>query len=275
MQRVMILGVFLAALALSLTVGGCARASRVTAVPISGIPQLSEYPTLLEIENFQGSVRVVVDNTREPGVWTRVRRAGSEAPRRRHELQELVEVEATSETRDGARILRVVTNLAPEASDVTADLTVRIGRSAGVAVRNSGGYVELVGVSGPVHVENGIGGQPGGDIQVRTGQSMTAPAYLSTSSGSVIYQVGPGSTGKFDLRSQEGRAEFSSRLGRVDNVTSGQKWWHGTLSGGQNEVVLRGDGDVRVMVMQNADTYRPSIWPGSRAERFMNRISGE
>lgn len=274
MQRLMILVVLVGVGAASLTAGGCARRARID-VPIAGLPPQPEYATLLDVENFKGSVRVIVDATREPGVWARVLREGREAPRRRSELRKLVDVEATSSLEDGARLLRVVTSPEPEAKDVAVELTVRIARSAGTAVRNSGGIVELIGVSGPVHVENGIGGARGGDIYVRTAQAMTAPAFVHSTTGSVVYQVGPGSRGQFDLRSEGGYAEFTSRVGRVDNVRSTHNRWTGTLNNGTNEVVLRGEGTVRAAVMENAESYMPYVRNGYAPERWMARLRGE
>lgn len=262
MQRVILLLVVAAVGAMVL--GGCGRHAR-SEVPISGVPLQAEYPTLVEVDNFNGSVRIVVDEAREPAVWARVRREGPEAPRRRAELQELVDVEAVSEMRDGARLLRVVTRPVPEAEDIFVDVTVRIARSAGTAVRNSGGRVELVNVGGSVHVENGIGGAPGGDVIVRTGRAMTAPVYLESTNGSVLYQVGPGSRGLFDLRSERGKAEFSSRVGRVDQVRFERDRWRGVFNGGTNEIVLRGEGTVRVSVIENAGSYVPARLAGAPA----------
>jgi hypothetical protein len=265
----------LTAILMTLLVGGCGRASRNMAVPVVGLPAQPEYATLVEVDNFRGNVRVIVDPSKPPAVWAKPRRVGPNAPRRAAELAELVQVDAVSSIEEGQRMLKVVTAPTSDPRDVAVDLTVRIARSAGTAVRNSGGRVDLVHISGPVHVENGIAGQDGGDVQIRTGSAMVAPAYVRTTTGSVLYQVGEGSTGDFDLKSEEGRAVFSSRLGRVSQVSSGRDWWRGVLDGGPNEVVLRGEKLVRAAVMRNAGTYGPEIWDGYPSERFMARLRGE
>jgi hypothetical protein len=275
MSRLLPMLTMIAVVAALLFTGGCGRAARNTAVPVVGLPPQPEYATLVEVDNFRGNVRVVVDPSRPPAVWAKPRRVGPNAPRRAGELAELVHVEAISSIEDGQRMLKVVTAPTTDPRDVAVDVTVRIARSAGTAVRNSGGKVELVRVSGPVHVENGIAGQVGGDVQIRTGAAMTGPVHVRTTTGSVLYQVGEGSSGAFDLRSEEGRAEFSSRLGRLTQVSSGQNWWRGVLDGGQNEIVLRGEKLVRATVMRNAGTYGPEIWDGYPSDRFMARLRGE
>jgi uncharacterized protein YceK len=272
MSRLPLVLMLLTAMAV-VTLSGCGRAMR-NAIPVTGLPQQPEYATLVEVDNFRGSVRVVVDPSKPPAVWAQPRRVGPNAPRRANELAELVHVDVVSSIEEGQRMLKVVTAPTGDA-DVAVDVTVRISRSVGTAVRNSGGRVELVRVSGPVHVENGIAGQAGGDVQVRTGSAMTSPAHIRTTTGSVLYQVGPGSTGQFDIKSETSRAEFASRLGSLRNVSSGQDWWRGVLDNGNNEVVLRGEKLVRATVMRNAGSYGPEIWDGYPSERFMARLRGQ
>jgi hypothetical protein len=146
---------------------------------------------------------------------------------------------------------------------VSVDLTIRVAKADGIVVHNAGGPVELVRVGGAIHVENGSGGRPGGDVQVRTGDAMTKPSTLTTTSGTVLYQVGPGSTGTFNLMTDKGDVQFSSRLGEVSGVIPEPTRWRGVLNDGTNPVVLHsGDGLVRVHVIENAATYGPELWDG-------------
>jgi hypothetical protein len=133
----------------------------------------------------------------------------------------------------------------------------------GATIRNTGGSVELVNLSGPVAVENGVAGSDGGDVSVCTGAPMTERVALQTTKGSVLYQVGPGSTGRFDLSSDKGEAEFSSTMGSVSGVKPEEGHYRGVLDGGQNPITLHsGKGTVRVQVMPNAGTYGPTYWNG-------------
>jgi hypothetical protein len=263
------IAVLTAVLALTMALTACSGSGR-NPVRVAGIPAQLEHATIVEVENFAGSVRIISDPTIEPGVFADARRQGRDAPRRRGELQQLIHVEATSELDNGTRRLRVVVTPAPDARDVSADVTIRVARCIGTTVRNSGGRVELVGVSGPVDIENGIGGQNGGDVIVRTGNAMTAPVSVRTTTGSVVYQVAPGSTGRLDLASEIGQAEFSSRIGRVDGVRTTRTSWHGVLNGGKNDVVLRGERLVRMAVMENAATYTPHIPASYAPDRWLS-----
>jgi hypothetical protein len=271
MNRLMIL--FLA-LGIAVLACGCTRPARL-AVPIAGMPVQPEYATLVEVDNFYGSVRVIADPSREPAVWATVRREGPEAPRKRGELAELVHVEANTTIEEGQRMLRVVTMPVGDVRDVAVDVTVRIARSAGTAVRNSGGRVDLIRVAGPVHVENGIAGQEGGDVQIRTGAPMVGPTFVRTSEGTILYQVGPGSAGRFDLRSEHSRAEFASRLGRVENVTFARNSWRGILNRGENEIMLEAPGLVRAAVMEDSESYTTFMFDGYPPRRYRVQTRGE
>lgn len=274
MQRLTAILVLVMLLALVVGGGGCARRAKID-VPVTGLALQPEYPTLVEVDNFKGSVRVIVDPSKPPAVWADIRASGKDAPRRKGEIARLATVKAVSSIEDGQRMLSVVSAREPGDVNVAVDVTVRIARSAGTSVRNSGGVVELTRVAGPVHVENGIGGQAGGDIRVWTGAAMTHPAHLRTTRGSVLYQIGPGSAGIFDLRSEKAQADFMARVGRVDRVTASRDRWQGVLNDGRNAVVLHGPGMVRVSVIVNAGTYAPARLDGYLPATWMARLRGE
>jgi len=250
---------------------GCTSGAKKAMVPIEG-PRLGpEYGTRVEVENWRGPVTVVA-NRRAAGAtvraWTRkdkeaAREAGVPAPKTA-ELRGLVSVKAVSGFEGGKPVLRVTSRPTDRPTPgAYTQLEVEVPAVQGITVRTAGGDVFVDGVSGPVTVENGTGPRDGGDVQVRTGAAMTDPVSLSTTGGHVLYQVGPGSTGRFDLLSEKGVAEFTSLLGSVNGVRYERDRWRGVLDGGENAVVLHSArGDVVARVMQNAGTYGPEYWRG-------------
>jgi hypothetical protein len=92
---------------------------------------------------------------------------------------------------------------------------------------------------------------------------MTEPVRMSSTDGNVIYQVGPGSTGRFEITSDKGTAEFYSRLGTVSRARPEQGRYTAVLDDGANLVALHTNrGTARVMVLPNSATYGPDLWYG-------------
>ncbi len=245
--------------------GGCGvlgRGARVD-VPLAGLEVDPEYGPTIDVSNFRGSVRVIADErAKTPTVSARVRRLDRSLRLRDKELAQKATITADSGIEDGRRLLRVET--APTGEDeVAVDLVVRIATTEGIRVRNAGGPVELVGIQGPVTVINGVGGAAGGDVTVRTGEAMTDHVNLVTTDGTVLYQVGPGSSGAFYLETDSGKAEFYAKIGKVTEARPSVSTYRAVLNSGDNPISLRsGDGNVRVVVLQNAGTYGPDHWDG-------------
>ena len=279
MIRTWLSGVTIAA-ALVLSTAGCMRSTRARAVPIDGIKLPVQYAAAVEVDNFNGSVHVYADpNVTEAKVSAKVRPTSKDAPKV-GELERAVEVKATASIAGSERLLRVTGRAADDpAKDVAIDLFIRVPKITATRVRNAGGPVELVRVGGTVKVENGVGGRPGGDVQLRTGEAMTEPSTMTTTSGKVLWQVGPGSTGKFDLVSESGQAIFTCRLGEVSEVVPDYTHYRGTLNSGQNTIALRsGAGSVEALVIENAGTYGPETWDGwpewPSHPRILGRLGG-
>ncbi len=281
MTRNWLSGLFVA-VALTATLGssGCVRSTRTQAVPIEGIKLPPRFAATVEVDNFNGSVHVYADPAvKEAQVMAKVRATSRNAPKA-GELQQAVVVKAAASIEGSERLLRV-TGRAADAppKDVALDLFIRVPKVNATRVRNAGGSVELVRVSGTVNVENGAGGGQGGDVQVRTGEAMTEPATMTTSSGKVLWQVGPGSSGNFDLTSDSGEAVFTCRLGEVSDVVPDANHYRGRLNSGQNPIRLRsGNGQVQALVIENADTYGPETWDGwpewPTHPKFIGRLGG-
>lgn len=242
--------------------GGCGRGARVS-VPLSGVEIAPDFGPTVDVTNFRGSVRVVADErAKAPTVSARVRRLDRSLRIRDKELAQKANITADSVIEDGRRLLRVVTTPTGD-EEVAVDLVVRVATTEGVRVRNAGGAVILEGIDGPVTVINGVGGASGGDVTVRTGEAMTDHVNLVTTDGTVLYQVGPGSSGAFYLETDAGDAEFYAKIGRVTEARPNGSKYRAVLNGGDNPISLRsGRGDVRVVVIENAGTYGPDHWDG-------------
>ncbi len=243
---------------------GCQR-SAVVKVPIEGLKIPREYAAMIDITNWRGNVQVVAsDRYREAEVRARARALDKSAPRASEVLRKTVSVRAVSVEEGGKRILRVTGASASEPpAPVSLDLQILIPRVWGVQVTNSGGEVELVGVAGPITVNNGAPGREGGDIQLRTGIPMTEAVSLATTEGGVLYQVGPGSTGNLDLQTTEGMPQVEAKVGKIDRIKCQNGRWRGSLENGSNQVSLRSDkGEVRILLLENAGTYGREYWDG-------------
>lgn len=238
--------------------GGCNRPVR-EAVEIGGATLGAGSAPMVDVVNPSGSVRVEVDERlTAPTVFARIRPApGSQLEPELAAAAVSVTAEASSE--GDREVLRVRAEPDPDAAETPrVHLVVRVPDTAGVTVRNAGGAVELIGVSGPLDVENGYAGRPGGRIEVRAGEPVRGPVRLTTSEGPVFYQAPFGSTGRFDIRSAHGPARFTAHSGTVEDVRVEESRWTGVLNGGQNPVELRsGRGLVRAHIIENPVTYAP------------------
>lgn len=259
---------------------GCGRSTRGQSVAIDGIKLSQEHPTVVEVDNWNGSVTIrAIPGLKAPSVRAKVKAAGAEAPKV-GKLWEGVSVKATSSISGTERLLKVVSTATDDPpSQVSVDIEVRVAAVAETRVRNAGGQVELVHVNGPISVENGYGGRPGGPVEVRTGEAMTFPVTISTTGGKVLYIVGPGSTGTFDIVADNGPARFTSLLGQVKDVHPEYNHYRCILSEGTNPVSLRsGNGPVRASVVENAGTIGPEIWDGTpvwpKEPRIVGRLGG-
>jgi hypothetical protein len=249
--------------------GGCAYKRSIDVSvkePAEGWPERSA----LDVQNFHGSVRIIVDPSLERIVPTAV--AGARQPWSegiQWRPAEAVSVVMDVERQPGGNVLKVRTGaMWPNPEEVWVDLTIRVPACSGVTIWNRGGLVELVGVSGAVQVENGPVelpdgslGSSNGDILLRTDQAMLEPVALVTSRGSVLYQVGPNSAGMFELIAEGGKEEFHSPLLRPDRMEHDGRTLRASVNRGTNHVLLRSDdGWVRAEIIEDPMHDRHA-WP--------------
>jgi hypothetical protein len=214
--------------------------------------------TAVDIRNYHGSVLVMVDERLTEAEVSAV--AGAKPPIESaadSRATESVTVVADWVEQEGGRVLRVRTGSTwPRPEEVWVDIAVRMPSCQGATIWNRGGTVELIGVEGSLQVENGAFGSSDGTIRVRTDKPMTQPVSLTTDRGSVIYQVGPNSTGAFDLSSGTGRASFQTIVPPSGPSRADKGRAMAVINNGHNPVVLRSDaGTVRASVMADPMAY--------------------
>jgi hypothetical protein len=259
---------------------GCQRSSAFT-VRVEGMKVPREYAPRLEVTNWNGNIQIIANERfTQPEVRAQVRAQNESAPSFFDELRKTVTVRAVSLEESGARVLRVTA--APAGFDspaVACDLQIKVPKISGVVVTNSGGGVEVVGISGSVAIHNGGPGKVGGDVEIRTGKAMTQDVSVITSEGRVHYQVGPGSTGKIEINSTEGMPFVDAKIGSLDSINYQGDKWRGSLGNGRNIVSLRTHkGDARMLVLENAGQYR-ELWDGwpewPKNPKWLAKLAGE
>jgi hypothetical protein len=213
----------------------------------------------LDIENSGGSVRVKVDprlvapvveaRTRwkagEPEVWT-----DDDPPS---------SVDAVYAAGPEGRAVLVVRAEASGGgpAEASIDVDIVVPSCEGIAVKNGWGPVQLVGVTGAITVENGVGmvgaGEMGaGRVEVRTGAPIVDPVALTTTRGPITLVTEPRGRGTIEMLTGDGVTHFRTRYGTLREVRPEPGVWRGVWNGGTNPVHLRtGAGRTRVMVQQD------------------------
>lgn len=212
-------------------------------------------PTALvafDIENFRGSVELRVDpSIRDIEVAGHAHGAWFEDdPEAKDEAMRVIALETDLEEEQGRSIMHVRTSSLRDNEDHRVALVIRTPRADGVRVNNFGGLVELVGTDGSIYIEN-----HDGNVEVRTNRPLTQDATVLVTDGTVYFQIPPGSTGAFDLKSLEGIARFKNRVADATSTYSTRSSIQTILEEPTNTITLRTNrGDLRVMVMDDPES---------------------
>lgn len=148
------------------------------------------------------------------------------------------------------------TDLTIEGFRPPVDLTVYIPQCDGLEIRNAGGKVIIVGVTGVINVESGTNLREGGHIEIRTDMAQMETIHATTNNGHVTLVTGPDSAGTIELIAPRGKTSFNSRYGIVNNSMPSKGYWTGIWNDGTNEIRLSSeDGDATMMVVANPVMY--------------------
>lgn len=196
----------------------------------------------VDVENFRGTVEIRVDRRTE-GVSVKSSISGPE------ETMDAVHITADLEESDSRAVLRVrstTDHSDPQAH--SARLLITAPRVDGVRVVNRDGEVIIVRAAGAVEVAN-----TGGAVEFRTDRPVIDPVTITTVDGNIYYQVPPGSTGMFDLKTLDGRVSFKNRDGTTDGSWGGGPGLTTRLNEGMNPIVARTNaGNIIVRVDEDA-----------------------
>lgn len=250
--------------ALCLTAAGCGSIPKESQVRVRDLPsQLNPgAPLALDVSNRLGAVRVMVEpELRAPIIHAEwIEPTSLNAPASRSYEPEVRAIRiprwvwAQYVDNEGRATLRVVnSDLDEHDANRRVLLTIRVPRCDGVRVRNSGGPVDLVGVGGAVHVDNGFGRKDGARVSLRTNQDIVDPVILSTSDGDIEYAVGPGSAGRIEVDCARSDLRVSDPAGLINRISDSARDWVGVLNQGTAPVSLyTGKGVVTISLPQPA-----------------------
>lgn len=257
----------LAAIAFVLPWVGCAAPSRSQLLTLDA-PGPAEH-LAVDVENFRGDVTVIADARRSDiAIEARIVASRDIPKPERPAALDSVAIHGAVETdpieQAGFNTLRVrTTSLRPGASDVHAELIIRVPRCDGARVVNYGGFVELVDVAGALHVDNANGA-----ILVRTSRPLVEPITLLTSNGSIYCQAPEGTSGVVDLHSLDGRLALKDAFGTADDTQYSPQHLRTQLGAGTNPIVMRTNvGQVRLLIMEEPLAFTravksppPNVW---------------
>lgn len=231
-------------------------------VPIEGDPITVGRLNAITIDNPYGKVKVYAKPAHEEAhIYFRVdqeRRMRWRAARMGLDFDPVGEYFTAKHINTGELSTLVIepTDLTIEGYRPPVDLTVYIPQCDGIEVRNAGGKVVIVGVTGVINVESGTNSREGGPIEIRTDLSEMETIHASSNHGHVTLVTGPDSAGTVELIAPRGKASFNSRYGIVDQSMPSKGHWTGIWNNGTNEIRLQAeDGDASVMVVENPVMY--------------------
>lgn len=240
---------------------GCKRAVLGVNAPIAGYDEATAgVTTSIDVVNTSGSVLVYADKRwKKPEVYLK---AKSDKTKRLKVIPEWLHVDSVLE--QGRPVLRVRCD-APIAGENGGDetftnrLVVRVPACTDITIRNGGGSVEVIGVTGSIDVQNGYENRTGGDVIVRTDAPITTPVLVYTTEGNANCQIGLGSTGQVEVSSDQGKAEVRARSTPFTGIRNpSDTRWVGTMNNGTNAVVVRtGKGIARLLVHEDSAEFRP------------------
>jgi len=227
-------------------------------VPIEGDPITVGRLNAIVIDNPNGKVKVYAKSGHEEAhIYFRVdkeRQLRFRAARQGFDFDPVGEYFTAVHTNNGELSTLTVspTDLTVEGYRPPVDLTVYIPQCDGLEVRNAGGKVIIVGVTGVINVESGTNIREGGHIEIRTDKSQVETIHATTNNGHVTLVTGPESAGTIELIAPRGKTSFSSRYGVINHSMPSKGHWTGIWNDGINEIRLNTeDGNATVMVVEN------------------------
>jgi len=231
-----------------LIASGCGN-PRLRTLSVGG-PAAEKEPVAIEIDNLRGDVEIVVNPHRKPKITGRFKVEGKSTKSQRRAMYREASIDASYDLSGGAPVLRIAAAPSgePEGVRLFTKLKVRVPACDGVVIRTTDGEVKVFGAEGPVDIS--AQATPGQEtpIAYRGRNARVEPALVTTNSGSILFEFGPGTAAAFDLETIDGEASLSADSGELRVGTLRPGVWTGVLNGGGPMVRLQtGKGSVRAV----------------------------
>lgn len=227
-------------------------------VEIKGDPVTIGRYTAVDVENPKGNVRVVaLPKHEEARISFRVQKEHLlrwRSMRMKLGFDPNGEYFTAEHINDGELSTLVVrpTDLTIEGYRLPVNVTVYVPQCNGLRVWNTDGDVDVVGVSGVIDVRSGDEQNEGGNIEIRTENSLHDTITAWTNDGDVTLVAGPDAGGTIELVAPRGRTSFWSKHGVTEHSRPEVGRWTGIWNDGTNSIRLETlTGNAKLMVVDN------------------------
>ena len=230
-----------------LLMGGCGHAVFGTRMPL----ELSG-PVSVDVVTFAGKVTITStgDAPGEPYVYVR--------PRATHSIHRMGDAKASLKDIDwsvetveenGRTVIRVrATTLYPESGMQRLHVTVSVPDIDGINVSTRLGAVDVRDVQGPINIDT-----TRGDVDIVTNRPIHGPVTVTTTDGDITFRAPPGTKGRLDAFTADGRVVCSVRDEKLRvHGRSGDRTMQGVINDGEEPLTFRtNDGTIRIVVKKN------------------------
>ena len=213
-------------------------------------------PVAIDVEAFNGNIRIVADDRAE-GVSVRLTRVGTHGWTRNNEGKETLaaitlDAEIVPGELDAVVQIRAATD-DPEPHFQRADLEIIAPEISGVKVRTGIGDVTVRGAMGTADVVT----EQGTVIYASNHAANGEISLLVNDQGHVYYRTRGETAADFDCHSNDGDVQYRVSRGSFRLTDSdGVNRMHGVLNEGGNPVFLRtNEGNIRISVVESPEEY--------------------
>lgn len=220
-----------AALAASV-VSGCSTLRSTQEIAVTGASgdEVESRPLAVDVQNARGTVSVWVEPGKPIAVWAADR--GGKGMNHRPDW-----IAASLTEDNGKPVLRVL-NDSQEGEPTETTIRIRVPSCAGIRVRNSGGLIDVKGVTGAIDLQNTMPPGSGMAIRAYAGGPITAPVTARTNNGSIDVRLPTGSTGAVRVHAVNGTPIVDGGYLVLTSVKMTRTDITCTVEGGENPIDL-------------------------------------
>ncbi|MGI9014821.1 MAG: DUF4097 family beta strand repeat-containing protein [Phycisphaerales bacterium] len=216
-------------------------------------------PVAVDVESFNGDVRVIVDERLTEGRVQVTRTADHGHRRWDDSLEALDSIDYSAELTSDARgpVLMVKTwSTHPESHYQRANVTIKLPGVSGLRVSTIRGEVRATDTEG----ETSIATQRG-DVRFMTNRAMTAPVKITAERGSIDYRVRGDSSGMILADAADGEVMQRHKNAKMRITEANGSHMVAILNDGTNPIELRSaEGDVRIAIVPDPTAVGVFIW---------------